>query len=58
ATSAGFGHATQSLDALEREHLMRALVQCKWNVSQAAKLLEISRDTLRYRMERHGLQRR
>jgi DNA-binding protein Fis len=26
-------------------------------VTQAARLLGISRDTLRYRMERHGLQR-
>jgi DNA-binding NtrC family response regulator len=47
----------RSLDALEREHLVRALAECKWNVSKAAKLLGISRDTLRYRMERHGLQR-
>jgi len=46
-----------SLDAVEREHLLRALTQCKWNVTQSAKLLGISRDTLRYRIERHGLQR-
>ncbi len=46
-----------SLDAVERDHMQRALVQCGWNVSKAAKLLGVSRDTLRYRMERHGLQR-
>ena len=46
-----------SLDALEREHLLAALTACDWNVSRAAKHLHISRDTLRYRMERHGLQR-
>jgi DNA-binding NtrC family response regulator len=47
----------KSLDTLEREHLVRALTECRWNVSKASKLLGISRDTLRYRMERHGLQR-
>jgi DNA-binding NtrC family response regulator len=46
-----------SLDTLEREHLQQALAQCSGNVTQAARLLGISRDTLRYRMERHGLQR-
>jgi DNA-binding NtrC family response regulator len=46
-----------SLDAMEREHLLSALTACDWNVSRAAKYLHISRDTLRYRMERHGLQR-
>ncbi|MBL8336737.1 MAG: sigma-54-dependent Fis family transcriptional regulator [Rhodoferax sp.] len=46
-----------SLEAVEREHLVRALEACRWNVSQAARKLSISRDTLRYRMERHGLQR-
>jgi DNA-binding NtrC family response regulator len=46
-----------SLDGLEREHLQKALLQCRGNVTQAARVLGISRDTLRYRMERHGLQR-
>lgn len=46
-----------SLDALEREHLQKALAQSAGNVTQAAKMLGISRDTLRYRMERHGLRR-
>jgi two-component system response regulator AtoC len=46
-----------TLDDVERDHLQRALLQSGWNVSKAAKVLGISRDTLRYRMERHGLQR-
>ncbi len=46
-----------SLDALEREHLLQALNATHWNVTQAARRLEISRDTLRYRMDRHGLQK-
>lgn len=46
-----------SLNAVERAHLVSALEANRWNVSKAAKLLGISRDTLRYRMEKHGLRR-
>jgi len=46
-----------SLESVEREHLLQALHASNWNVTQAARRLGISRDTLRYRMERHGLQR-
>jgi DNA-binding NtrC family response regulator len=46
-----------SLDAMERDHLLHALQACNWNVTQAARKLDISRDTLRYRMDRHGLQK-
>jgi len=56
AAAQGSGPAL-SLDALEREHVQRALRECAGNVSKAAKLLGISRDTLRYRMERHALRR-
>ena len=45
------------LDELERAYLVRALTQTGWNVAGAARQLDISRDTLRYRMEKHGLQR-
>jgi two-component system response regulator AtoC len=56
APAAGAGPAT-SLEAVEREHLVRALEAHHWNVTRAARSLDISRDTLRYRMERHGLKR-
>jgi two-component system, NtrC family, response regulator AtoC len=46
-----------SLESVEREHLLQALHASNWNVTQAARKLDISRDTLRYRMERHGLQK-
>lgn len=49
--------AGMSLDSMERGHLQRALEASGRNVSKAAALLGISRDTLRYRMERHGLRR-
>jgi transcriptional regulator of acetoin/glycerol metabolism len=34
---------------------VRALDACHWNVSQAARVLGVTRDTLRYRMEKHNL---
>ena len=45
------------LDKAERELLLKALESAEWNVTRAAKLLGVSRDTLRYRMERHCLAR-
>jgi two-component system, NtrC family, response regulator AtoC len=47
--------ATLNLETLERDTLRRALEAARWNVSQAAKLLGVSRDTLRYRIEKFGL---
>ena len=44
-----------SLEAVERQHLIAALQQAGWNVTKAARALQISRDTLRYRIEKHGL---
>jgi two-component system, NtrC family, response regulator AtoC len=44
-----------TLDDAERALIGRALAQSKGNVTQAAKNLGISRDTLRYRIEKHGI---
>ncbi|MDL2336699.1 MAG: sigma-54 dependent transcriptional regulator [Pseudomonadota bacterium] len=44
-----------ALDRIERELLVKALAESNQNVSQAARSLGISRDTLRYRLEKHGL---
>ncbi len=44
-----------SLLELERGAILNALVQSERNQSKAARLLKISRDTLRYRMRKHGL---
>jgi len=44
-----------SLEAVERGLIVAALERTGGNQSQAARLLGISRDTLRYRMEKHGL---
>ena len=40
---------------VEREHLLEALEQTHWNITRAAARLGISRDTLRYRIAKHGL---
>jgi DNA-binding NtrC family response regulator len=44
--------------AAEREVLVSALERCNWNVSRTAQALNLTRDALRYRLEKHGLQRR
>lgn len=43
------------LDAVERDLLRKALERTDWNVTRAARLLGLSRDTLRYRIEKFGL---
>jgi two-component system NtrC family response regulator len=44
-----------SLDGLERELILLALKRFDGNQTQAAKYLDISRKTLIYRIEKHGL---
>src|SRR5262245_11152954 len=46
-----------ALGNVERAHLVEALRQTAGNVTRAAARLGISRDTLRYRMVKHGLGR-
>ena len=42
---------------VERATLLKALELCHWNVSRAAQALNLSRDALRYRLQKHGLRR-
>lgn len=44
-----------SFAAVERSVFQQALTMCEGNVAKAARFLRLSRDTLRYRMERLGL---
>jgi two-component system NtrC family response regulator len=46
-----------SLESVEREIILRALNKFDWNQTQTARYLDISRRTLIYRMEKHGLRR-
>jgi len=43
------------LAEVERGMLVTALERCGGNQTRAAKLLGISRDTLRYRVKKYGL---
>ncbi len=56
AGSAG-AHAGKSLREIELTTLRSALVGTKGNVTRAADVLGISRDTMRYRMQKFGLSR-
>lgn len=46
-----------SLEAVEKELILKALAKFKGNQTHAAKYLDISRKALIYRMEKHGIQR-
>ena len=45
------------LNSMEKEAILKALEQTRWNKTAAAKLLGISFRTLRYRLEKLGLDR-
>ena len=51
----GAGHKPMNLPQVEHDMLVSALKQCHGNVSQAARMLGVSRDTLRYRIEKYQL---
>jgi DNA-binding NtrC family response regulator len=53
--AAAFPSEGVKLEEVERDLLVKALKQTSWNVTQAARLLGISRDTLRYRIEKFNL---
>ena len=54
------GGDAESLDAVEREHILRILLECGWKVAgrgNAADRLGLNRSTLRSRMEKLGIRR-
>ena len=53
--AAGSGGTPASLLDAERSLILDALRRSRWNVTQAARLLNVSRDTMRYRIEKHQL---
>jgi DNA-binding NtrC family response regulator len=55
AVPASFPDSGVDLEQLERQLVEQALEKADWNVTRAAKLLNLTRDTLRYRIEKFGL---
>lgn len=51
-----FDNNTYSAEEVERELIVQALQRVKGNVSKAAKLIGMNRSSLRYRIERGGLE--
>ena len=54
---AGFINDEVTLDDLDRRYLQAVLGHCRWNKSQAARLLGIERTTLDRRLKKYGMQR-
>ena len=55
AVPASFPDQGLDLEQVERQLVEQALAKADWNVTRAAKLLNLTRDTLRYRIEKFGL---
>lgn len=49
------GSTSMTLDTAEKLLIENALVQANYNVSEAARLLGITRMAIRYRMDKHGI---
>ena len=53
-TSAGIPLG-QTIEEIERQHIREALHETRWNISRAANRLGVTRNVLRYRVQRYGL---
>ncbi|MBN2446108.1 MAG: sigma 54-interacting transcriptional regulator [Phycisphaerae bacterium] len=51
------GSAGASVEAYERALIVKALEEHEWNQTRAAEALGLSRDNLRYRLRKYGIQR-
>jgi len=45
-----------NLEELQKRHIIAALIRCGWNQSHTADLLQISRDQLRHRIKKYGIE--
>lgn len=51
------GPASANLHDRERQFITKVLQECSWNQSEAARTMGISRNTLRYRIKKYGINR-
>jgi DNA-binding NtrC family response regulator len=49
--------APSTLEGYEKAMIIRSLEENDWNQTQAAKALSITRDNLRYRLRKYGIER-
>lgn len=49
--------AGRTLEEIERAHIEKVIEECNWNLSRAARVLDIDRVTLYNRIKKYGLQR-
>jgi len=56
-SSGGRGNLREAKESAEREHILRALEESKWNVSSAARVLGMERTNLHKRIRALGLAR-
>jgi tetratricopeptide (TPR) repeat protein len=45
----------QTVEEIERRHILEALHETRWNISRAASRLGVTRNVLRYRVQKYGL---
>jgi DNA-binding NtrC family response regulator len=55
--AAGAGRGSTKIADVEQDMVFKVLAKTDWNISKSAKLLGLSRDMLRYRIEKYGLAR-
>jgi two-component system response regulator HydG len=50
-------NGARSLLDIEKRHIKSILVECDWNISQAARILDIDRSTLHKKINKFGLRK-
>lgn len=46
-----------TLEEMEKEHIIKALIHTKWNITLAARLINVARSTMYRLIKKHGIKR-